>query len=169
MTEHFKTITRSQFAASLRMLSDCVERCPSEHWNNPANVIAKYPFWMVAYHTLCFVDLYLSPGEAVWKPRSEQGGLHPAGWDELNEEYPSREFSQAELLGYGELCRGLLDEAIAAETAETLQGPSGFARLTFSRAELYLYNLRHVQHHTGQLSAFLRRAGVELPRWVRAG
>ena len=55
-----------------------------------------------------------------------------------------------------------------AETEGSLGGPSGFARRAFSRLEMHLYNLRHIQHHTGQLSAFLRRAGVDT-RWVGAG
>lgn len=39
--------------------------------------------------------------------------------------------------------------------------------VTAARGELHLYNLRHVQHHTGQLSAYLRRIG-QVPRWVDA-
>jgi len=34
---------------------------------------------------------------------------------------------------------------------------------------MHLYNLRHVQHHAGQLQLLLRRAGVTPPRWVRQG
>ena len=33
-------------------------------WDAP---IAKYPFWMVAYHTLCYVDCYLSPDNAAFE------------------------------------------------------------------------------------------------------
>lgn len=184
MATSFKPILAAQFEASLRMLHDCIRQCPPEHWDS---LIAKYPFWMVAYHTLCFVDLYLSPGEAVWQPRTGEGsggvgGLHPLGWAELNDEYPSRRFSQAELLGYVEICRRMLGvvlgdndgaaskEASRAqpETDESLEGPSGFSRLPFSRAELHLYNIRHIQHHTGQLSAFLRRVGVDT-KWARSG
>jgi uncharacterized damage-inducible protein DinB len=54
------------------------------------------------------------------------------------------------------------------ETAATLRGPAGFEWLSFTRSELPLYNLRHVQHHTGQLSAFLRRAKVKT-HWQKAG
>jgi hypothetical protein len=48
-------------------------------------------------------------------------------------------------------------ETLAAETADTFQGPSGFPYRPSTRGELHLYNLRHIQHHTGQLSAYLRR------------
>lgn len=155
----------SQMDAALLMLEDCVRQCPAEHWDSP---IAKYPFWQVAYHTLCFVDLYLARDEREWQPRTGEGGLHPAGWAELDEEYPSRRFTQEEILGYLALCRRLARESIGRESAESLAGPSGFARRKISRLEMHIYNLRHVQHHAGQLSASLRRVGVDT-RWVSAG
>lgn len=170
MTDLFKHTLTGQFEASLAMLTGCIEKCPPEHWDDK---IAKYPFWMVAYHTLCFVDVYLSPRDEDWRPIQDAaapgGGLHPKGRAELDEEYPSRRFERGELLEYTAICRRKLAGAIAAETEATLRGPSGFAHLPFSRAELHLYNIRHVQHHTGQLSAALRRVGVDTGRWVKTG
>lgn len=32
--------------------------------------------------------------------------------------------------------------------------------------ELLLYNMRHVQHHTGQLNLILRQKTGSAPRWV---
>jgi uncharacterized damage-inducible protein DinB len=161
MIELFKSSVTAQFEGALSMVRECVEKCPAEHWEG---LIAKYPFWLVAYHTLYCTDLHLSR-EDVWRPRKE---FHPGGRADVEEEYPSRRFEREELLKYTAFCRGLVLEAVAAETAETLAGPSGFARRAFPRAELYLYNLRHVQHHTGQLSAFLRKVGVETG-WVGRG
>jgi len=162
MNDHLKHIIIAQFEAALSMLNDCLQGCPPEHWDTP---IAKYPFWQVAYHTLCFVDCYLAPDNAAWKPDPT---FHPAGRAELDEEYPSRRFTQPELLEYLAICREKLGDALAAETRTSLEGPSGFSHLPFSRAELHLYNIRHVQHHTGQLGAFLRRAGVDT-MWVKTG
>jgi hypothetical protein len=160
----FRTVVASQFEASLCMLHRFIERCPEEHWEGP---IAKYPFWMVAYHTLCFVDYYLSRGEADFRPRVAEG-IHPKGMAELEEEYPSRTFGREELLAYSTICREKLASTMASETPESLGGGTGFSRLTFTRAELHLYNMRHIQHHAGQLGAFLRRLGVDAG-WVKAG
>ena len=79
-----------------------------------------------------------------------------------------------ETLAYVQICRQKLLESIAAETSESLQGPSGFAYREFTRGELYIYNLRHVQHHIGQLSAFLRRVDPALSHspeldWIGSG
>ena len=148
-----------QFDAALRMLHDCIAACPPDHWDSP---IAKYPFWLVAYHTLCFADLYLSPNEASWQPSPV---LHPRGIAELNDEYPSRRFTQPELRSYCEFCRAKAPASLAAETPASLDGPSGFPRYPICRAEFHINNIRHIQHHTGQLSASLRRVGVDT-RWA---
>ena len=70
-----------------------------------------------------------------------------------------------ETLAYLALCRQKALETLASETPETLQRRSGFSWLPVSRGELHLYNLRHVQHHTGQLSAYLRRVVENGERW----
>ncbi len=162
MVELVRKFLAGQFEASLCMMHDCVRKCPPEHWEG---AIAKYPFWQVAYHALCFADLYLSPDEASFQLRDD---LHPRGWSELNDEYPSRRFDQPEITGYVDICRRKATETLATETAESLGRAAGFPWLPFSRGELHVYNLRHVQHHVGQLSAFLRRVGQE-PQWTKTG
>jgi hypothetical protein len=164
MTDHLKTILSHQFEASLCMLNDCVQMCPAHLWETP---VARYPFWLVAYHTLCFVDLYLSPGEQAFQYHPV---FHPKGGAEFDDEYPSRSFTQGELTTYLQLVRQKALDAFASETAESLQGPANFPRRNFTRAELHVYNLRHLQHHTGQLSAHLRRHDSAIdPRWIGSG
>ena len=163
MIDLVRTMLASQFQAALSMLNDCIDRCPLEHWDGR---IARYPFWQVAYHTLCYADLYLSPGRASFELRPD---LHPAGWSEFNDEYPSRRFEQPELAGYIATCRDKAVATLAAETPETLAAGSGFDWLPFSRGEVHVYNIRHIQHHAAHLSLRLRiDAGVEIP-WVRSG
>ena len=154
MIDNVRQMLTGQFEAALAMLNDCLQLCPSEHWDGP---IAKYSFWQVAYHTLCFVDLYLSRDPANFQ--------NPFGWRDMEDELAIRRLAREELLSYVQHCRSQAIETFAAETAESLAGPCGFPRREFSRGELHLYNLRHIQHHTGQLSAYLRRLGKE-PRWI---
>jgi hypothetical protein len=164
MLDLFKQSLTSQFEAGLSMLRDCVRQCSDAHWDGP---IAKYPFWQVAYHTLCFVDLYLSPTRELFVFRSD---LHPNGYDEFMEEYPSRRFERGELLAYAGICREKAVSAIGVETAQSLAGPSGFSWMKVTRAEMHIYNLRHLQHHVGALGAYLRRTEPSIdPQWVDAG
>jgi hypothetical protein len=155
-------IIRSQFEAALSMLDECIRACPDQHWDG---IIGKYPFWMVAYHTLCFVDLYLEPSETNFKTHPT---LHPKGMQEFDDEYPSCRFTKPDLIQYSELCRDKLARQLAADTPESLAAPSGHTRRDFSRAELHLYSMRHVMHHTGQLSAFLRRVNIDT-HWAKSG
>jgi uncharacterized damage-inducible protein DinB len=162
MHNNFARALLGQFEASLAMLDRCVRGCPPEHWDA---LIAKYPYWLVAYHTLYCTEGYLAPTEHDWQPHPR---FHPGGRSDIDDEYPSRRFTQCVLRAYAQHVLALARSALSAETDSSLAGPSGFSRLTFSRAELHLYNLRHVQHHTGQLGAFLHRNRVSAP-WVKTG
>jgi uncharacterized damage-inducible protein DinB len=161
MIEHLRRILTGQFEAALAMLHQCVRICPPEHWDSK---IANDTFRQVAYHTLFFVDLYLSPGEDAFELRD----LHRRGGDERSSTTASAGLDQDETLAYVAICRHKALAALAAETAESLQRDSGFARLRCSRAELHLYNIRHMQHHAGQLSASLRRIKQAVD-WVKSG
>lgn len=167
MMELVRTILTGQFEAALGMLSQCVEACPPEHWEGR---IANDTFRQVAYHTLFFVDLYLSPNEGAFKLRD----LHHQGGDERFSTAASTGLSKGETLSYLAICRQKAVETLASETPESLERESGFQRLPFSRGELHLYSIRHVQHHTGALSAYLRRIDRTLkdPKalpWIKTG
>jgi hypothetical protein len=139
-----------------------LRQCPEEHWDGK---IANDTFRQVAYHALFYVDVYTSPSESAFTLRE----LHARGGDERTPAV-SAGLSKEESLAYLAICRQKAIDSIAAETAESLQGPSGFSWLPFSRGELHVYNIRHMQHHTGQLSAYLRRIVTATESWwVRTG
>ena len=162
MIEYVKKILSDQFEASLAMLRECVEKCPADHWNSK---IAKYEFWHVSYHTLCCTDSYLSTSWEEFRPNR----FHPLGTDELTNEFPSREFSREEISSYLELCRTRVTVMLVKETGDSLERPAEFHWLpSLSRGELHIYNIRHVMHHTGQLSAYLRRLSIDTD-WVKSG
>jgi hypothetical protein len=115
------------------------------------------------------VDLYLSPNEDAFELRE----LNRRGGDERGPTL-SPGLARDEALSYLAICRQKMLETLAAETTESLQGPCGFSWRKFSRGELHIYNIRHVQHHTGQLSAFLRRVDQALKDrkalpWIGSG
>lgn len=61
---------------------------------------------------------------------------------------------------------------LAEESEADLACESGFGR-PFSRAEMHLYNIRHIQHHTGARAAHIRRLVPEFPEegmdWIDSG
>jgi hypothetical protein len=166
MIEYVKQIFTTQFEASLAMLNQCIEACPPEHWEGK---IAQGTFRWVAYHTLFFCDLYLSPNNESFELRD----LHHHGGDERGP-VATPGLSKEDTLNYVSFCRQKIHESLVAETEESLAGPSGFSWYKITRGEMHLVNIRHIQHHTGQLSAFLRRVDEQFKdrktlRWIGSG
>jgi hypothetical protein len=166
MIEHLKQIVVAQFEAALAMLKQCVEACPLDHWEGK---IANETFRWNAYHALFFTDLYLSPSNESFELRD----LNKRGGDERGSEACAG-LSRDDLLAYIPLVHQKMLDAIAAETEETMTGPSGFSWYNVTRAEFYLVNIRHIQHHAAQLSAYLRRVDdrykdAGMLRWIRTG
>jgi hypothetical protein len=64
---------------------------------------------------------------------------------------------------YLELCRAEVEKQVPLLR---LEEGSGFSWLPFNKLELQFYNIRHLQHHTGQLIERLRTvAGIGVG-WV---
>lgn len=149
--KQFRDAMRSQYEATLGMLRTSVERCPDAAWKKK---VGNWPFWLVAYHVLCFVDLYSAKSNKEWKPHAE---FHPRGRRELLDPRPSRAFTREEVLGYCDYVAEQLRESVSRETVKSLAGPTGFHWVPGTRMEHHIYNLRHLAHHTGQLTSALRR------------
>lgn len=170
MTELFKQSLVNQFHAALSMLRACLSRCPDEHWE--ANV-GNFPFWHAAYHVLFYADLYLSPQLESFTPRSFHrenyqffGRLPEPPHETVVADQP---YDKETLLEYAQHCCRKASEAVAAETAESLEGPSGFWWYKIPRAEFHLNNVRHIQHHAAQMSLHLRNsAGIDIG-WFGSG
>jgi hypothetical protein len=166
VVDYVKTILRGQYEAALCMVDQCVRACRPEHWEGR---IANDTFRQVAYHTLFFTDLYLSPGEGAFELRE----LNRRGGDERGPTF-SPGLEKDDTIVYVAICRRKVIDVLTVETAESLQGPSGFSWRKISRGELHVYNIRHVQHHAGQMSAYLRRVDevlrdAKMLPWVGSG
>ena len=75
-------------------------------------------------------------------------------------------YARAFVLDYVQHVRAKAQATIARESADDLSGASGFHYRKCSRAELHVYNIRHVQHHAAQLTLRLRGdANIDVP-WV---
>lgn len=166
MIELFKKSLVGQFHAALSMFNDCVSRCPAEQWENN---VGNYPFWNVAYHTLFYVDFYLSPNEQSFSPQ----GFHRENSEHFVPPHerviPDDPYDQATLRGYVQHCKRRAIESIESETSESLAGTSGFSWYKIPRSEFHLNNIRHLQHHAAQMSLHLRNSSDVDVRWVGSG
>jgi uncharacterized damage-inducible protein DinB len=143
-----------QYGAGLRMLGTSIEQCTPQTWQA---TVGRHPFWHVAYHVLFYTDLYLSENEERFQPQPfhRQSFFDPIPWPASEQIPPEQPMDRPDLQGYVQICAAKVVAALDRETEQTLRGASGFSWLRFPRAQLHLYNIRHLQHHTGQLTALL--------------
>ncbi|HXF82294.1 MAG TPA: DinB family protein [bacterium] len=171
MLELTRSLLVNQYAAALSMLKAAVTQCPQGAWDAP---VASHRFSQVVFHTLYFTDLYLGrEDEAAFRAQPVHRELAPlfahlpAKVEPFEDPVP-RSYDRALLLAYLEFCRRKAAEIVAAETEETLRAAEIFGG-AFSRAELHVYNIRHVHHHAAQLSLRLRLDSGRGVAWVGSG
>jgi len=163
----WKGILRRQCGAAIDMLANATKACPDDLWDDRSE---GPPFWHIVYHTLFFLDLYLSESEEAFRPRE----YHTANAQFLREmpfppykaETPENAFSREQLLGYLAFCRAQCRHVIDELTEEKAGQQSPFEWLDFTVGDLIVYNMRHVQHHAGLLHLILRRKTGSAPQWV---
>jgi len=167
MIDTLKELLAHQYEATLCTLHFCVARCPDELWNAR---VAKWQFCQAAFHTVFFADYYLQPSEDVDAFKRQPFHLEHKDvfrdYEELEDRPQVLTYEKAFVLEYTQSVRRKAQETIAREDADALAGPSGFSWRKCSRAELHVYNMRHIQHHAAQLSLRLRLdSHVDIP-WV---
>lgn len=159
MASNFKEIIWHQFGAAIDMLDNAIKACPDGLWDAQTE---ERPFWYVVYHTLFWLDFYLSGTGEGFKPPPPFGleELDPAGV------LPERPYTKDELRTYLKHGRNKCRVTIESMTDEKAYRLFKFGRVDLSFAELLLYNMRHVQHHAGQLNLVLRQTIDSAPGWA---
>ncbi len=170
MLDTLKELLTHQYEASLSTLNLAIARCPDANWNLP---VANLKFCQAAFHVIFFSDVYLQPSDDVealqQQPFHREHGGDFRDYEEMENRPQVLLYERAFVLAYLRFVRGKARETIARESADALAGASGFGRRKCSRAELHIYNIRHIQHHAAQLSLRLRLdGGIDIP-WVGQG
>jgi hypothetical protein len=159
-----KEAIKSQYHASFEMLKQAIVKCPESMWDDQED---KNRFWHVAYHALFYTHLYLQPAREDFSPwtkhRDKYESLRSSPRPPHEEPGSGKPYSKEELLEYHEICKEQVEEQIASLN---LDAKSGFHWLPFNKMELQFYNIRHLQHHTGELCERLgTRENVEVD-WI---
>ena len=154
----------AQYLAALEMLKHVIVQCPEALWDDLHD---KNRFWHIAYHALFYTHLYLQTSQSEFTAWSG----HHENYHRLESlpqptpEQPDlgKAYTKDEELTYLEICCEQAKEKVAVLD---LEAASGFSWLPFSKLELQLYNLRHLQQHIGELAERLwTRSAVEVD-WV---
>ncbi len=170
-----RTALWQQFGATIDMLENALEACPTSLWqerlwgNSPDHPLPPgfAEFWYIAYHTLFWLDFYLSglreeefaPPAPFTRSEFDATGL------------PERPYTKEELHAYLAATRQKCHAALSTLTDERAHQPVEYPWTqgqTVSFLELQIYNLRHVQEHAAQLSLLLGQHGIpdEALDWV---
>lgn len=160
-----------QFGAAIDMLKNALVACPASLWKErlwsapsdhslPPWLPPEFAqFWYIVYHTLFWLDLYLSGSrEEDFAPPA------PFIWTEGNPAVsPERPYTKEELLVYlvqmRQKCQTTIADLSDEKAHQQIDYPWTEGK-SVSYLELLLYTMRHVQEHAAQLSLFLGQHGI---------
>lgn len=149
-----------QYGAALDMLANAINSCPDQLWAAivlPDSDDPRYgQFWQITFHTLLWVDLYLTG--------TSEGFMPPTPF--LRSGLPNNPYPKDEVLTYLKQCRQKCQGVIESMTDEQANQICTFEWVEVSFMELQLYAMRHVQEHAAQLSLFLAQNGGSDLDWV---
>jgi hypothetical protein len=142
------------------MLDDATRLCPNQLWTA---VLWKDPddaaygqFWFVAYHTLFWLDLYLTGASDGFAP--------PAPF--IRGALPDKPYTKDQIRSYLDQCRRKCQSTIQALMDEKARQRCSFDWVEASFPELQFCNMRHVQEHAAQLSLLLGQYDISGMDWV---
>jgi hypothetical protein len=167
MIELWKESLWQQFGAAIDYLAENVNVCPdalwrAELWETGDKRAEFAQFWYVVYHTLFWLDLYLTGAEEGFLPPSPFTLIEQDDYGPL----PERVYTKAELQAYLHDCRQKCQATIQSLTEEMAQRQCSFSWGTCSFLELLVYNLRHVHGHASQLNMLLGQRVGPQPSYV---
>ena len=164
-----------QFGAAMDMLDNALVACPDSLWrerlwseprDDPQPPFGE--FWFIAYHTLYWLDLYLSSiaeSSSTVTPPSPPSPFPAPSLDADAGTPTERSYTKDELRVYLAYMRQKCQSSIAMVLGERARYPYEFPwergqGRPISYMELMLYTMRHTQEHAAQLSLFLGQHGV---------
>ncbi|MBC7614747.1 MAG: DinB family protein [Pedobacter sp.] len=156
MDKFFKQTLWHQFGAAILMLENAINACPDHLWDSESQ------FWCKSYHTLFYLDYYSSTEPENFRPPA------PFTLSEFDSSgiLPERVYSKVELINYLQFARQKCYQLITGLTNKIAEHRFINVARDYSMLEIIVYNMRHVQHHTAQLSLLLKQGECESPGWI---
>jgi hypothetical protein len=159
-----KTEIISQYKAALKMLVDVIVKCPDSLWANGQH---KNAYWRIVYHSLFYTALYLADGPAEFRPWHKHRPNYNCLGTVTHDNLPiviKESYLKPDMIDYANNIILNLDDAVSDVNYSER---TGFDWIPMNRLQLHLYNIRHIQHHTGQLTERLHQAGIKGITWER--
>lgn len=174
MEDLYKQVLWKNFAAAIDMLKEAIVLCPDDLWQ------AEPKFFYLTYHTTVFLDYYLTYPVKDFVPAlpysiTDADSLPAEAVDDV---IPDKFYSRQEVLDWltaiREKCRKM---TVLSTTDKLMKGWINQSEIelhglcpslvqNYTVLEILFYNLRHVQHHVGQLNYILRQRINQAPAWI---
>jgi hypothetical protein len=164
----WRTALWLQYGAAIDVFEQALVACPDSLWRErlwqvPADDSvppAFAEFWYLSYHTLFWLDLYLTGA-----PEEDFAPPAPFVWTEVDPVWvvPEQPYTKEELHGYLKTLREKCRATLLTLTDERARQPCAYGwgeGKPVSYLELQLYTMRHVQEHAAQLSLLLGQHGI---------
>jgi len=160
MDTWLKTSVWQQFGAAIDTLDDALRLCPDHLWTanlwKDSEDMRYGQFWFIAYHTLSWLDLFLTGSQTGFAP--------PAPF--TRGKLPETPYTKEQIKWYLDHCRAKSQATIEALTDEKAQQKCVFEWMEPTFLELQLYSMRHIQEHAAQLNLMLGQHDVTGKDWV---
>lgn len=160
MDTKLKTGIWQQFGAAIDMLDHAIDTCPDSLWTatlwGDSNDPRYGQVWFIAYHTLFWLDLYLTG--------SSEGFAPPAPF--IRDALPQNPYTKDAIRTYLKQCRRKCQTVIEELTDEQAGQICRFKWMEPTFLELQLYSMRHVQEHAAQLNLTLGQNGLIASDWI---
>lgn len=167
MTNQIQESLWRQSGAAIDMLVNVISACPDDYFTTHKR------FYYVAYHTAVLLDYYLTIPPKDFSPllpfTVKEASERPA--ESVGDMIPDRIYSRQELVDYIKAsrlkCKQLIESLTDATWLNTRFTEEYEAdNMDYSIPEILLYNLRHTQHHTGQLNLMMRQDMDKHMDWI---
>ena len=156
------------------MLGNIILLCPDELWEKDRQ------FFYMVYHMVIFLDYYLTQPVREFRPGLSYtlGDMDNLPVGAIDDVLPDRFYTKEEFTACLAAIRTKGKKLILAASEEKFSGRwigdeeidlHGFCPsmvINYSLLEILFYNLRHVQHHVGQLNLLLRQRADVAAEWV---
>ena len=151
-------IIQRQFEPCWRMLEETINNWPEDLWETTDP--EEPPAWQVALHILMGMEYWMQPEAGKYKAPKFDKEINP----NLGE--PSVEsLSREEMNAYFRKVQTTVDAFFSKLSDQALKEPAS-AYDQWTNLDVIIENIRHAQHHLGQLNARLRRIGHLPVEWM---
>jgi hypothetical protein len=151
----FLDICKNEYYALIEMLHKSINLCSEELWDKRTETP---PFWQLAYHAIYYLDFYLGDSPKNHEQRFDI----KENLNERMENILTKKQLKDYLIEIKKKCSRVLDNL----STEKLEGKNSYYWTGPTLAHRLIYNIRHSQHHMGQLNLILRRNSNTAVKWV---